>query len=287
MPDFLTVRELADLLRIKERKVYDLASSGAVPCSKVTGKLLFPEREIRAWIARGALNGAVAPAADRPPVFLGSHDPLLDWALRQAQAGLATLFDGSQDGLTRFVAGEGVATGLHLYGGEAGWNVAAVEAEAAGTGAVLLGFARRWRGLVVRPGSGIAGLDNLPGRRMVPRQAGSGTESVFDHLLAEAGLRRAALTLTEAARNESDAVLAVQQGAADATFGLQALAEAHGLDFRPLIEERFDILVDRKAWFDPALQRFAAFLASAAFRDQAARMPGYDVAEAGRVRWNG
>jgi len=34
MSEYLTTKELAELLRIKERKVYDLAASGAVPCSK-------------------------------------------------------------------------------------------------------------------------------------------------------------------------------------------------------------------------------------------------------------
>ena len=50
MPDYLTTRELADLLRIGERKVYDLAASGEVPCLRVVGKLLFPRAEISAGV---------------------------------------------------------------------------------------------------------------------------------------------------------------------------------------------------------------------------------------------
>ena len=52
MTEYLTTRELAELLRIKERKVYDLAASGKVPCSRATGRLLFPRAEIEAWIER-------------------------------------------------------------------------------------------------------------------------------------------------------------------------------------------------------------------------------------------
>ena len=37
-PEFLTVRELAAFLRVKERKVYSLAASGEIPCSRATGK---------------------------------------------------------------------------------------------------------------------------------------------------------------------------------------------------------------------------------------------------------
>ncbi|SFD90179.1 helix-turn-helix transcriptional regulator [Roseivivax sediminis] len=283
-PEYLTVRELADLLRIKERKVYDLAGSGQVPCSKVTGKLLFPAREVRAWIAAGALD-AGAPPSVRPAVFLGSHDPLLDWALRQAQTALATYFDGSGDGLTRFAAGEGVATGLHLFE-DGAWNVAAAQRSGA-QNAVLIGFAKRTRGLALSPDSSVQRLADIPGRRIVPRQGGSGTESVFDHLLSEAGLERGALDLAPPALSESDAVTAVQQGAAEVTFGLGALAAAHGLRFVPLIEERFDLLIDRKAYFDPGLQRFFAFCRGQDFRDHADRLGGYDVSETGAVRWNG
>ncbi|MEP3304507.1 MAG: helix-turn-helix domain-containing protein, partial [Roseibium sp.] len=42
LPRYLTTRELADLIRVKERKVYDLAATGDVPHSRATGKLLFP-----------------------------------------------------------------------------------------------------------------------------------------------------------------------------------------------------------------------------------------------------
>src|SRR6056297_3928252 len=85
--EYLTVKELADLLRLKERKIYDLAASGAVPCSRVTGKLLFPAADIREWIESAKSGGAPADATGqsaRPPIVLGSHDPLLDWAIRQS-----------------------------------------------------------------------------------------------------------------------------------------------------------------------------------------------------------
>jgi len=114
--EYLTTRELAELLRIKERKVYDLAAAGDVPCSRATGKLLFPRAAVDAWVTSKSVGfGSMPAAAARPNVFLGSHDPLLDWALRESGAGLATYFDGSLDGLERFAQGQGVATGLHVF----------------------------------------------------------------------------------------------------------------------------------------------------------------------------
>ena len=47
-PLFLTTREVADLLRVKERKVYDLAAADEIPHRRITGKLLFPRAELLA-----------------------------------------------------------------------------------------------------------------------------------------------------------------------------------------------------------------------------------------------
>lgn len=288
-PEFLTVKELAALLRIKERKVYELASSGEVPVSRVTGKLLFPEAEIRAWIAQGRSGGEGVAAAPRPAIFLGSHDPLLEWALRQSRCGLATRCDGSVDGLERFAAGEGLACGLHLHDEDADdWNVPQVVQRFAGQNVVLIGFVRRSRGLVLRPAdaAAIRTVADLAGRRMVARSAETGTQVLFDRLRAAAGLAPGDIIVTETAPSESDAVQAVAQGAADAAFGLETVARLYGLAFVPVVEERFDLLVDRKAWFDPPLQTFLAFVQTDAFRARAADMAGYDASEAGRVRWN-
>jgi excisionase family DNA binding protein len=282
-PRYLTVKELAALLRIKERKVYDLAASGEVPVLRATGKLLFPESEVQAWI-EGARRGRLA-GRHRPDVFLGSHDPLLDWALRQSCCGLATFFDGSEDGLARFTAQEGVAAGLHIFDpADATWNENAV----AGLDGVLIGWATRRRGLVVGRDDGpVTSLTDLPGKRMAPRQAGSGTDTLFRHLAAKAGLPMDALVWTDTARSEHDAVLAVANGAADVTFGLEALADQFNLGFVPLIDERFDLLVDRHSWFDPPMQKLMAFCGSDAFTAQAARFKGYDLRDLGIVRRNG
>ena len=86
--EYLTTRELAELLRIKERKVYDLAASGEIPCSRATGKQRFPRRANEAWIA-DARSGP-APAPHRPDDFLGSHDPILKWSQQESSYGMST-----------------------------------------------------------------------------------------------------------------------------------------------------------------------------------------------------
>src|SRR5215468_4385399 len=99
MQDLLTTDEAAAYLRLSERKLYELVANGVVPCTKVTGRWLFPKAALNRWLAGGlARRTGFSPAA-APPIVGGSHDPLLEWALRESGSGLASLPEGSEAGL--------------------------------------------------------------------------------------------------------------------------------------------------------------------------------------------
>src|SRR5687768_15930876 len=98
--ELLNSAEAAAYLRLKERKLYELVAERAVPCTKVTGRWLFPKAELDRWLAAG-LNGSALTSPNAPPIIGGSHDPLLEWALRESGAGLAILAEGSEAGLSR------------------------------------------------------------------------------------------------------------------------------------------------------------------------------------------
>ncbi|WP_421858884.1 substrate-binding domain-containing protein [Oricola sp.] len=289
MPNYLTTRELAELLRIKERKVYDLVNSGSVPCTKATGKLLFPKEEIAEWLERNSTPASTPAEKQRPVVFLGSHDPLLDWALRESQCGIATWFDGSADGLERYANREGIAAGIHMFDPRStDWNLPFVSSAPAIRDAVVIAWAHRTRGLIASPDDErrARSVADLAGRRIAPRQPKSGTQQLFLHLLAEAGLREDMLDYCAPMRTEIDAALAVLDGSADVTFGLQAVAQQHGLHFTALVDERYDLVVSRADWFDQPFQTFLDFCRSEDFRKKAAAMPGYDMSAVGKILYN-
>jgi excisionase family DNA binding protein len=294
MSEYLTTKELAALLRIKERKVYDLAASGQVPCTKTTGKLLFPRAQIETWL-QSATGGGLGPArqtapkAARASVFLGSHDPLLEWALRESRCRIATDFDASIDGLQRFAKGEGIATGLHLFDPlTETWNVAAVAGSCRECPAVLITWCHRSRGLILAPGreKDVATIADLKGLTVAMRQPEAGAQVLLESELAKHRLRLADLNCEEVCRSETDAALAVSEGRADATFGLEASAAQYRLPFIPVAYEVFALLVDRKAYFDEPFQTLITFARSPAFRKRAKEIAGYDVRPLGRVIWN-
>ncbi len=286
---YLTTRELADLLRIKERKVYELAASGEVPCSRATGKLLFPRDQVDAWLADNSSGPAGSAASVRPAVLLGSHDPLLEWAMRESRCGLAANFDSSLDGLERFASLQGIATGLHIPDRSgAGWNIDAVKQKLTGQPVVVVEWAQRQRGLIVPPGNpaGIRTLDDARERTLAARQPEAGSQLLFARLLAEAGLAGSDINWSPPARSETDAALLIQDGSAEMSFGLASIAFQLRLDFIPIVKERYDLVVDRRAWFDPPLQGLAAFCRSSAFTARAAALSGYDISGQFRVHYN-
>ncbi|MGF1502312.1 MAG: substrate-binding domain-containing protein [Paracoccaceae bacterium] len=280
-PAYLTTREVADLLRVKERKVYDLAAAGEIPHRRITGKLLFPVAEIRAWI-----DGTPARPEARPAVLTGSHDPLLDWAVRASQSGLATLWNGSLDGLAAFAEGQAALAGLHIPEPD-GWNLETLEGRGLAD-AVLIAFATRARGLLVGRGleGRLSGVADLRGHRVVLRQPGAGAAALLDALLREQGLSEADIVpVADLARTEAEAAAAVSAGEADAALGIEAMARQFALGFVPLRAERFDLLIDRRSYFTEPVQSLIAFARSDTFRRKAETLGGYALDETGRVRW--
>jgi putative molybdopterin biosynthesis protein len=286
---YLTTSELAELLRIKERKVYALASSGKIPCSRATGKLLFPKDEIELWINQNLSGENTAQSVARTNQIVGSHDPLLEWAIRESRCGLPTLFDSSMDGLNKFANGDGIATGLHIFDQtHQSWNINAVKNYCDQSPAVLVEWAVRERGLILgsqcrKP---ITGLKDISGIRFIPRQPEAGSQLLLESLLKRENINFQTHNWTHPARSELDAVLEVQSGNADMTFGLAAMADQFKLEFISIVGERFDLLVDRTAWFDPAWQSLLSFCKTPAFKERAAQMAGYQTDHQFQVRLN-
>lgn len=292
MAELLTTEEAAQYLRLSERKLYELIAAGALPCTKITGRWLFPKLALDRWLASGLVTPAAIRLQPRPPIVGGSQDPLLDWALRDSGCGLASLPEGSESGLRRLARGEVIAAAIHLHRLAGNDETANAEAVAQAPGlhdAVVIGFVRREQGLVVAPGNPL-GLTDI-GRvaqtraRMAQRPAGAGAQLLLVALMGRAGIAADALALVKpVCPTGPDLGQAVRSGRADCGIASRSVAHAAGLGFVPLIWERFDLVLHQRDYFLPGPQALFEHIRKPAFRAQAAELQGYDVAEAGRVR---
>ena len=293
-PEMMDTHQVASYLRIKERKVYELLKDRRIPCTRVTGKWLFPKIEIDAWLKRNSASSSTgSSAAGAPPmVVAGSHDPLLEWSLREVGGGLAVLSGSSSDGLVRLAAGEAAVAGIHLFDPDSGTcNVVQARQALSERNVVLVEWAWRQQGLVVAADNplGIAALADLVRvkARVVMRQDGAGSRLLFEHLLAEAGIAPDRLNVPAApVRSETDVGLAILDGAADAGLAVASVARSLRLGFVPLARERFDLAIHRQAYFEPPVQALLAFARTVEFAAKAESLGGYDISGIGTIRWN-
>lgn len=290
---YLSTEQTAAYLGIKERKLYDLVASGAVPCSKVTGKWLFPRAALDRWIEAGLVHPPGFVAEAPPPIIGGSHDPLLEWAARRAGSGLALLSEGSEAGLARLERNEVAMAAIHLHGTDAEEraNERAVSAARGLHDVVVVAFARREQGLLLPPGNPRR-IDSLKGAldaraRFGLRQKGAGAQLLLQALLARAGLEaeRLAGSVTPYPTGQ-DLALGIRAGEIDCGIATGAVAATHGLDFLPLTWENFDLVMRRRTYFEPGPQALLALLRGPDFSRHATALGGYDIAEAGAIRLN-
>ena len=291
--DFLTTSEAADYVRLGERKLYELVTSGAIPCSKVTGKWLFPRQELDLWVLSGLARPAGMIAADPPPIVGGSQDDLLEWTLRESGSGLASLTEGTARGVDRLQRGEVIAAAVHFHSDDEAAedaNVAAVRAMPGLHDAVLVGLARREQGLLVPPGNPkqLHSLADVlaAGAQMAVRQPGAGAQMLLDVLLTRAGaglkdLRR----LEPPCLTGPDLAAAIRAGRADCGVATRAAAKSAGLDFVPLLWENFDLLMRQRSYFRPSMQALIGFIGQKRLKQRAAELGGYDPAPAGQIRF--
>jgi putative molybdopterin biosynthesis protein len=288
-----TTAEAAAYLRLKERKIYEMVAEGTVPCTKVTGRWLFPKAELDQWLASSVSRPNGMVVAEPAPIVAGSHDPLLEWALRESGSGLATLAVGSEAGFNRFVAGEGSAAAIHLHAledPEADANVAIMSDRSDLQDAVLIAFCRREQGFLLAPGNPlkISTIEDVAARRarITMRPKGAGAQ-----LLLLALLHRAKVTLDQlnavgpVSPTGPDIAQAVRAGRADTGIATRGVANAAGLDFVPTVWEPFDLVMRQRDYFHPPLQALVRFLRSDDLASRAQELGGYDMSAAGTVRF--
>ncbi|MEP7030527.1 MAG: helix-turn-helix transcriptional regulator [Pseudolabrys sp.] len=288
-----TTAEAASYLRLKERKIYEMVAEGSVPCTKVTGRWLFPKAELDHWLVSSISRPAGLAPPTPAPIVGGSHDPLLEWALRESGSGLASLAVGSEAGFDRFIAGETIAASMHLHAledPEADANVAAMQRRGDVQDAVLIGFTRREQGLLLAPGNPLKlkTIEDVVSKRarMALRPKGAGAQ-----LLLLSLLHRAKTSLEKLAGagpicpTGSDIAQAIRAGRADTGIATRSAANSAGLDFVPLVWEPFDLVMRQRNYFQPSLQALLKFLNSGELAARAKEMGGYDMTGSGSVRF--
>ena len=254
----------------------------------------FVEKYYRATAQAFMLSALVLPAWSEGEtlVALVSHDLALDLLARrveQAHTGLRFLPVpvGSLDGLVALRQGLARLAGCHLLDADTGqYNLPYVRHFFPDRPMAVFTLAYRQQGLLVAPGNplGLRGLQDLARQDvlLVNRNLGSGTRLWLDRQLRLLGLPPAVVRgYDQEVRTHTAVAEAVAQGRANAGIGLLAAARRFGLDFIPLFQERYDLVLPEEDLSLPPLQPLFELLNSGQYRQAVAELSGYETAHTG------
>jgi putative molybdopterin biosynthesis protein len=228
----------------------------------------------------------------RTILAIGSHDITLDvMAQFLAARGrrLASANVGSLGGLVALRRGEAHLAGSHLLDPESGeYNLSYIRQYLPEIPVRVVALVGREQGLLVAPGNpkGLKSLEDLgnPDIQFVNRQRGAGTRVLLDYHLGKLGLAPEAISgYAQEEFTHLTVAAAVASGRADCGLGIAAAAQALNLDFVPLFQERYDLVVPKTIAESDLLAPLWALLEDNEFQDMVAGLPGYDVSVMGNL----
>jgi molybdate-binding protein/DNA-binding XRE family transcriptional regulator len=285
-------RKRVALAVVEERWVAHLLDESAASLTPADGLLAAPVRK-----EAGKRPLRVRPLREskalRENLFAAGCDPalaLLSGHLGERWQGsrLHWLEAGSGAALDLFAERQVHLAGVHLFDEESGeHNVTPVRRRLGGRALVLVNLAVWEQGLVVAAGNprklrGIADLARK-GVRVVGRESGTGSQELFNRLAAEEGVPRRAVDVVATARGHLAVAQTVAAGGADAGIATRAAAASHGLEFLPLAEARFDLVLAREHAEDQRLRRMLDVLQSTRFKRDLGGLCGYGTARTGQI----
>ncbi len=229
---------------------------------------------------------------ERTIFCIGSHDLTLD-LMSQFLAGqdrrLASANVGSQGGLIALRRGEAHVAGSHLLDPETGeYNISYIRQYMPGIPVKVVALVGREQGLLVKRGNpkGITSLADLtgPNVQFMNRQRGAGTRVLLDyHLNLMTISPERIVGYSQEEYTHLGVAAAVASGRADCGLGIAAAAQALDLDFIPLFQERYDLVIPKQFAESDLLAPLFGLLADHRFREAVAQLIGYDVSVMGTL----
>ncbi|MGD9948878.1 MAG: molybdopterin biosynthesis protein [Desulfobulbus sp.] len=234
------------------------------------------------------------PQIERTLLCTGSHDLCLDVlndTLRQQQPAylLASTHVGSLGGIMALKQGMCHFAGSHLLDPKDGsYNTSYVRKYLTDQDIRIVTLVHREQGFIVQKGNpkSIKTIQDLfnEGVRFINRQAGSGTRVLLDYELDRQNLDPDDIQGYEEDEYTHMAVaVAVLSNKVDVGLGIKSAAKALGLDFVPLVEERYDLLIPGAVFGNPMIQAVLNVIGKAEFQQAVEALGGYSTRETGQI----
>jgi len=297
--ELMNTKEVAKYLDIHEKQVYLLIRAGKIPCSRVTGKWIFPKKFIDEWIERSALDGIILAgnkikSIEGALLTSGSNDPVLDMLLSSMKKdhpgfNIFSANTGSLSGLDALNTGLTDISFSHLYDPESGdYNTPYLKKHCPDRQPVVVNLFHRQIGFLINKSKvrHFKGWESLASKkiRFINRQKGSGIRIMLDQELGKRGIDQENIAgYDQEVYTHFEVGLSLVSNEADVGIASAAVSKILDLEFQPLVNERFDMILDKDTFFRPVVRAFIETLQSDQFKDRVEKIGHYNFKDAGRI----
>ena len=301
----LSTQEVADILHVSKSTIYDLIRKGEIHSYKIGRKVRFTQDDVDAYIARSRHEHSTAPvqridthstlltpeAQKEPELILSGQDVLLDILasyLHQKNVNAGRTYLSSFEGLLALYQGKVQAAACHLFDGKE-CNASFVRSLMPGVPAVLVNLSYRTQGFYVYKGNPRKIKDWEDLRRadisILNRRVGSSSRILLDTQLKALGIPAAQVRgYDRIMRSHLTMAAAIAEGDADLAIGTERVSrQIEDLDFIPLLEERFDLVLRKDSMENPAIIKLLEILSSPVFHREVASFSGNDYRDLGKI----
>ena len=300
----LSTQEVAEILHVSKSTIYELIRRGEIHSYKVGRKVRFTQDDVDAYIARSRHENStqpirridthstlLVPEEHAPDLILSGQDVVLDIIanyLQQEGICSGRTYLSGFEGLLALYQDKVDMAACHLFDGET-YNVGFVQKLMPGIPAILLNISYRMQGFYVQKGNpkGIKRWEDL-GRTdisILNRRVGSSSRILLDLQMKRLGFAAEALKGYERImRSHLTVAAAIADGEADLAIGTERVSrQIDGIDFIPLMEERFDLVFKKSELEREPVQKLIELLQQPAFRRELAGFSGNDYRDLGRI----
>ena len=301
----LSTQEVADILHVSKSTVYDLIRRGEIHSYKIGRKVRFTQDDVAAYIARSRHEHSTMPIKKvdthstlltpdisvEPDLILAGQDVVLDILanyLQQAGVNAARTYLSSFEGLLSLYQDKIHVCACHLYDGVE-HNTPFVRTLMPGVPAVLVNLSYRTQGFYVQKGNpkGITGWEDLSRQdiSVLNRRAGSSARILLDTHLNKLGIPAANVKgYDKIMQSHLTMAAAIAAGEADLAIGTERISrQMEDIDFIPLLEERYDLVIKKEMMETAQVQKLLQVLRDPVFQKEVARFSGNDYRDMGKI----
>lgn len=310
-----TTEEVAKLLRISKLTVYDLIKKGELPAYRVGRQMRVDASDLDAYKvkAKGEYTKQAAPvmpaavhaneqvqrtgqSTKTRNIIISGQDVSLDILANYLEKEERTYrglrsYVGSINSLIAMYMGEADIVSTHLYDGETEeYNLPYVRRLLSGHRFVVVNLISRQAGFYIQKGNPkqIYTWEDLkrPGVYMVNREKGSGARTLIEEKFRLHGMTGHDVAGYEREETNHLAVAgAVARKEADVGIGIEKASMLVGVDFIPLVRERYDLVILKKEENEHLIQKILQIVGSSAFQKELEAIGGYDLTQTGQIMY--